>query len=335
MEKKKTILLFVLLIAASLLMCILTFAILSGNENSQKIIQNFVYNMPVCFLIGVIDYKIVNLSQQRKRKTTSIHIISDILLTALLIAILSGAANYLISLFRSHEFNLMKSVLPIILWNSIIVLFIEIFFYHKRQIEHEKQLATIEKKKALYQFQVLKNQINPHFLFNSLNILASLAYQDAARTNLFAKKLSNVYRYLLTTHERPTVTLAEELSFVDSYLYLEQIRFGDTLQVEIENREDCQTCHVIPASIQMLVENALKHNISTSKSPLIIQIRIKNETITVSNNLQLRNYVASNATGLKNLQHQYSLYGKAIEVAKDEKTFTVKMPFIQSVHFFT
>ena len=123
-------------------------------------------------------------------------------------------------------------------------------------------------------------------------------------------------------------TVQEELSFVESYLYLEHIRFGDALHVEIEDDLRNHHCLVIPASIQMLVENALKHNISTKKSPLIVHISIGNERITVRNNLQLRNYVASNRAGLKNLQRQYALYGTLVEILKDEKEFVVKLPFV-------
>ena len=183
-----------------------------------------------------------------------------------------------------------------------------------------------ERRKS--EMDALQSQINPHFLFNSLNVLASLAYQDTEKTNRFAKKLSTVYRYLLTTHGRATVTVQEELSFVESYLYLEHIRFGDALHVEIEDDLRNHHCLVIPASIQMLVENALKHNISTKKSPLIVHISIGNERITVRNNLQLRNYVASNGAGLKNLQRQYALYGTLVEILKDEKEFVVKLPFV-------
>ena len=96
--------------------------------------------------------------------------------------------------------DIFKSSLPVIPWNWIAVFQIEIFFYNLQQTEMEKRLAVIEKERALYQFEVLKNQINPHFLFNSLNVLASLTYQDAEKANLFTKKLSTVYRYLLTTH---------------------------------------------------------------------------------------------------------------------------------------
>lgn len=252
----------------------------------------------------------------------------DIVLTTALAVLLTYILNFLLMGGHGNFWHILRSSLPVVPWNWIIVLQIEIFFYSLQRSEMEKQMAVIEKEKALYQFEVLKNQINPHFLFNSLNVLASLAYQDTEKTNRFAKKLSTVYRYLLTTHGRATVTVQEELSFVESYLYLEHIRFGDALHVEIEDDLRNHHCLVIPASIQMLVENALKHNISTKKSPLIVHISIGNEGITVRNNLQLRNYVASNGAGLKNLQRQYALYGTLVEILKDEKEFVVKLPFV-------
>lgn len=289
----------------------------------------FFLNLPLCIGLGFIDFGVINLIYKRlKQRNNAVRILVDIVLTTTLAVLLTYILNFLLMGGHGNFWHILRSSLPVVPWNWIIVLQIEIFFYSLQRSEMEKQMAVIEKEKALYQFEVLKNQINPHFLFNSLNVLASLAYQDTEKTNRFAKKLSTVYRYLLTTHGRATVTVQEELSFVESYLYLEHIRFGDALHVEIEDDLRNHHCLVIPASIQMLVENALKHNISTKKSPLIVHISIGNEGITVHNNLQLRNYVASNGAGLKNLQRQYALYGTLVEILKDEKEFVVKLPFV-------
>lgn len=278
---------------------------------------------------GVHRLGVINLIYKRlKQRNNAVRILVDIVLTTALAVLLTYILNFLLMGGHGNFWHILRNSLPVVPWNWIIVLQIEIFFYSLQRSEMEKQMAVIEKEKALYQFEVLKNQINPHFLFNSLNVLASLAYQDTEKTNRFAKKLSTVYRYLLTTHGRATVTVQEELSFVESYLYLEHIRFGDALHVEIEDDLRNHHCLVIPASIQMLVENSLKHNISTKKSPLIVHISIGNEGITVRNNLQLRNYVASNRAGLKNLQRQYALYGTLVEILKDEKEFVVKLPFV-------
>ena len=302
MKHKKYIFFFISTISITLILIGCVYNLISGKSLQDNFVPQFFINLPFCIAIGFIDFGIIYMTYKRlKSRSNIIRILIDMALTTLVCIFITGLINYSLS----NTFHFLKSTLPIMPWNLIVVLQIEIFFYNLRQTE-------MEKEKALYQFKILKNQMNPHFLFNSLNVLASLAYQDAEKTNLFAKKLSSVYRYLLMTHEQHTVTLEEELTFVESYLYLEYIRFGNTLHVEIEDNSKKSNRLVIPASVQMLVENAIKHNISTKKSPLIIQILINDHLIVVSNNLQLRNSVSRNGTGLQNLQHQYTLYNKHI-----------------------
>ena len=329
MRHKRYIFLFILTVSVSLLVIGCVYNVISGKPWYANIMVQLFLNLPLCIGLGFIDFGVINLIYKRlKQRNNAVRILVDIVLTTALAVLLTYILNFLLMGGHGNFWHILRNSLPVVPWNWIIVLQIEIFFYSLQRSEMEKQMAVIEKEKALYQFEVLKNQINPHFLFNSLNVLASLAYQDTEKTNRFAKKLSTVYRYLLTTHGRATVTVQEELSFVESYLYLEHIRFGDALHVEIEDDLRNHHCLVIPASIQMLVENALKHNISTKKSPLIVHISIGNEGITVRNNLQLRNYVTSNGAGLKNLQRQYALYGTLVEILKDEKEFVVKLPFV-------
>lgn len=329
MRHKRYIFLFILTVSVSLLVIGCVYNVISGKPWYANIMVQFFLKLPLCIGLGFIDFGVINLIYKRlKQRNNAVRILVDIVLTTALAVLLTYILNFLLMGGHGNFWHILRNSLPVVPWNWIIVLQIEIFFYSLQRSEMEKQMAVIEKEKALYQFEVLKNQINPHFLFNSLNVLASLAYQDAEKTNRFAKKLSTVYRYLLTTHGRAMVTVQEELAFVESYLYLEHIRFGDALHVEIEDDLRNHHCLVIPASIQMLVENALKHNISTKKSPLIVHISIGNEGITVRNNLQLRNYVTSNGAGLKNLQRQYALYGTLVEILKDEKEFVVKLPFV-------
>lgn len=329
MRHKRYIFLFILTVSVSLFVFGCVYNVISGNPWHTGFMVHFFLNLPLCIGLGGIDFRIISLVYRRlKHRGNAVRILVDVALTTLLAVFLTFLLNVLLTGGHRDVWHILINSLPVIPWSWIIVLQMEIFFYSLQRSEIETRLAVVEKEKALYQLEALKNQINPHFLFNSLNVLASLAYQDAEKTNRFAKKLSTVYRYLLTTHGRATVTVQEELSFVESYLYLEHIRFGDALHVEIEDDLRNHHCLVIPASIQMLVENALKHNISTKKSPLIVHISIGNEGITVRNNLQLRNYVASNRAGLKNLQRQYALYGTLVEILKDEKEFVVKLPFV-------
>ena len=206
--KKKTILFFALLIAVSLLLFIYTFSVLAHmpeRTGDEGLWVNFLMNLPCCILIGYTDYLVSRPLQKRFSDRNVIRIALSFSLTALLVGLLAVTVNYTVARLYTHPFNIASSVFPIILWNSLIVLFIELFFYNHRQTEHQYRLIVMEKEKALYQFKALKNQINPHFLFNSLNVLASLAYEDAEKTNRFAKKLSGVYRYLLATDRKSVV----------------------------------------------------------------------------------------------------------------------------------
>ena len=325
---KKNILPFVLLISISLLACIIVFASLDGQISGINVLQNFVWNLPIGLLIGFIDYKIIVYSHRWHTSFSIWRVLGDILISDVLLGFLSVGYIFADTYLRGIEIHFSQRIILSTFCNSIIMLIAEIYFYNQRYLENKARLATIEKEKAQYQFEALKNQINPHFLFNSLNVLSALAYQDAGKANLFAKKLSSVYRYLLSTHEMIKVPLQEELDFVESYTYLEQIRFGDTLHITMEYEQEALSRYIVPASIQMLVENALKHNINTSQSPLEITIRINRDSVCVTNNLQLRNSVSKNHIGLQNLEKQYRIHGKHIEVRKSASDFTVKLPLL-------
>ena len=316
--KQKYAILYIIMIIVSLFMTVAVSAFAHLGTLPDTFFIQFLINIPFCLLFGIFDLYII---KQNTIKNNVVRIIVNLSVTTLSALLLPSFINYYFSDLTSIKEAVKNSIL-IISWNWMVVLQIEIFHFNLKQIE-------LEKEKNLYQFETLKSQVNPHFLFNCLNVLSSLAYQDAEKTNLFAKKLSNVYRYLLNTHERPTVTLKEELLFVDSYLFLEKIRFGSTLQIHINNNDEHQQASVIPASIQMLVENAIKHNISTHKHPLTIHITMETDGVTVANNIQLRNYVSRNGMGLNNLKKQYSLYGKKVNIVKTETSFIVKLPFIK------
>lgn len=329
-KPNKTILLFLFSSVLLLSVCFCSFGIIAGNGYFpwRTILLNLIGNVPAFLLMAGMDYLI--LARQLRRRDTPEWFMLRLLTATLSAPLLLCLIVYAAWMIFPFPFNFLSSIIPGTLCNAIIVLLISIYLYGKRQMESRQRLALMEREKMRYQFEALKNQINPHFLFNSLNVLASLAYQDADKTNLFVKKLAEVYRYLLTTHDRQTVSLEEELRFTEAYLYLENIRFGEALQVCMSRNCDTQPHFtVIPASLQMLVENAIKHNIATTKSPLIVRIIIGQEGITVSNNLQLRSYVGTkNGMGLANLRNQYALHGKQLSIKKTEKDYVVEMPFI-------
>jgi LytS/YehU family sensor histidine kinase len=216
---------------------------------------------------------------------------------------------------------LLKSAVPAIPWNWIVTLIIELFFYNERQ-------QKIEREKSHYQFIALRNQINPHFLFNCLNVLSSLAYSDAEKANTFAKRLASVYRYILSTNESQIVDIEDEIAYVNKYIYLEQVRFGDYLSVIIEDVRTTKKGHIIPVSVQQLVENAIKHNICSKEFPLKIEVLIDDIDIKVVNNVQLRKTSYGTGVGLDNIRRQYALHNHHITVSVSDTTFTVSLPII-------
>jgi two-component system, LytTR family, sensor kinase len=180
-------------------------------------------------------------------------------------------------------------------------------------------------------YQVLQNQVNPHFLFNSLNVLDSLLDTDVAKAKEFTLELSHFFRTVLYLKDKDLIPLKEEIDFVKKYIYLQQIRFGKALEVEIVVRKN-MTGNVIPLSLQALVENAIKHNEISRASPLKIMIAVTdNHTLMVENNIQPRNATEpGNKTGLKNLAGRYEyLTGKKVEIIQHSTYFRVILPLIQ------
>jgi two-component system, LytTR family, sensor kinase len=197
----------------------------------------------------------------------------------------------------------------------------------KTQVEAEK----LKKISIEAQFEALRNQINPHFLFNCFNVLSSLVYKDADTSAKFIAQLSNVYRYLLFNQDKKVILLKEELSFMDSYLYLLKIRFGENVIVDRRINVNVDKFYIAPATLQMLIENAIKHNVASKKNPLCISIITENEYITVINNLfEKEDKEQSTHIGLNNIQSRYNfLSDKNIIIDKNDFEFKVSIPLLE------
>lgn len=193
-------------------------------------------------------------------------------------------------------------------------------------LESEK----IKKEAISAKYEALKNQVNPHFLFNSLNALTNLVYEDADQSAKFIKKLSNVYRYVLETREKEVVSLKEELTFVQSYIFLQKIRHEDSLHFEMEELSD-DTGKVVPLAVQMLVENAFKHNVISDEDPLTIKIYKEDDTLIIENTLQKKNIMKEEESGigLQNIRARYELLSqKKMVIEEDNHLFRVILPLI-------
>lgn len=218
----------------------------------------------------------------------------------------------------------------------IITVIITTFLNSRKFLLEWRQLAIeTERLKSEYlasQYQSLKDQMNPHFLFNSLNALTYLVYENQEQAARFIKKLSDVYRYVLDTHDREVVPMDEELAFVRSYVFLQKIRFEDALQVDITVPDESNFL-VPPLALQMLMENAIKHNELSEERPLQIAIYLEgNAYLVVKNNRQLKETrETSSGIGLANIRARYA-YLSDTEVVEvdDQPEFKVKLPLLRT-----
>lgn len=173
-----------------------------------------------------------------------------------------------------------------------------------------KKNRELEKKNVLAQFEILKNQINPHFLFNSMNILGSLIQVKPDKAVSFTRQFSKLYRNILQLREQLLISLAEELDFVQAYLELQLMRFEGAMQVEMVIPPDLMQAALPPFAMQTVIENAIKHNIISESQPLHIHIQATAEAVSIRNNLQRRPQPQdSTQTGLQNLRSRYALLG--------------------------
>ncbi len=206
----------------------------------------------------------------------------------------------------------------------------EALFYFRQWKDSLQAAERLKKEHTISQLEALRSQVNPHFLFNSLNTLASLIPEDPSRAVVFVHELSKVYRNILDLKEREAVTLAEELECLHSYLYLVGERFGESLHVDVRVDEAAQRHYIVPLSLQILAENAIKHNIVSRKKPLRLEILSHDGFLMVGNNLQLKaGKQEGTGTGLRNIKERFRLtFGKDVRVEETATHFSVYLPLI-------
>ena len=184
---------------------------------------------------------------------------------------------------------------------------------------------------AQYRYQILKRQLNPHFLFNSLNALDCLVCDEKTeQASTYIHKLAGVYRYMIKSEEEQLVPLEDELQFVEKYVDLMTVRFPDGLKVEIDISQEQMSKFILPCSLQLLIENATKHNVISAANPLVVNIKSDNESICVTNNIIPKlTQVSSTGLGQKYIRQQYqNLCGEEIVISQNETEYKVVLPLI-------
>jgi len=207
-----------------------------------------------------------------------------------------------------------------------------IYYFVSTRIRLIRFQQEKEKQLLVSQLEVLRNQLNPHFLFNSFNTLMNIIDKDKQLAMEFAEKLSDFYREILLLQDREMVTVAEELSLLQNYIYLQQKRFGNNLQLDLHIFDEHKTAGIPPLTLQLLAENALKHNTVDENNPLLIKIESAQSFLIVSNNISRQEGVVKSAgIGLQNIRRRvFLLTGEEVKVVKAETEFNVIIPIKNS-----
>ena len=229
-----------------------------------------------------------------------------------------------------------KSILPALPFTLLISFIISLIFTALGFFNSWKQsFIQAEKLKAemmAYKYESLRNQINPHFLFNSLNVLSDLVYDDQAMAVKFIRQMSDLFRYVLDSRDKELVPLKEELTFIQAYTFMLKTRFEEKLIIDIDVNPNPDE-YIVPMTLQLLIENAVKHNEVSEAFPLHISICRQNSSLEVLNNIKLKKIGESTTkTGLKNITQQYAFFSeRLIEIISTDEQYLVRVPLLKSV----
>lgn len=290
------------------------------------------------FLIAVPDLIIIYFLNKILPWNQNIvkRIVLQLVFTILFAVLVSSLITIISHLINHYE----EGLYPVLIINALIssvvnillmaVLEALIFFNDSKQSKIRTE--NLEKELSQIKFEVLKNQINPHFMFNSLNVLSGLIENDVAKAQQFIDEFSMIYRYVLETIEKPVVTLNEELGFVRSYIFLQQMRYGEDLLMEVNIPAHLLNMYMPPLSLQIVLENAIKHNVINSSKPLRIEIFHDKSWLKVRNNIQAKISSAySSGLGQKNMIKRYAMISDKIpEFIVEANHYLVKLPLLEN-----
>jgi len=224
-----------------------------------------------------------------------------------------------------------NTAISILLDYTLTLVVVVILASYALQLQARAKLASEEANLAQYRYHKLKQQVNPHFLFNSLNVLdCMIQEQTPAEASRYTHKLAEVYRYLIKNEDETTVRLRDEMDFVSLYVDLLKVRFPEGLEVDVDLPEEWMSRSVVPCCLQLLIENATKHNAVRPENPLRIEIRAEGDRVRVSNN-RIPRLTKPTSTGLgrQYIRQQYrDLSGQSIDVREDDRQYTVTLPVL-------
>jgi len=311
----------------------------TANKSTQAYLVSFGFYQLYALVLGFGNTRYFNFLETLKWKETNglkriiIGIIGSVIITLIGLFLLRAFSSVVYSGYSFTNFlaneKLKYYTFGFLVTMLIVTIFHAIYFYNryqKNKIKEQKVIAGTASAK----FDALKNQLDPHFLFNSLNVLTSLIEENPNNAQKFTTSLSKVYRYILEQKNKDLITVEQELKFAKTYMSLLKMRFEDSLVFDIPEQASNPESKVVPLSLQLLLENAVKHNIVTESKPLHIKIYESNGNLIVENNLQIKQVVKkSSGVGLNNIKQRYQLLSnKSVSIAESKTSFKVAIPML-------
>lgn len=314
---------------------------------NPKTIENYFYGLLIClvysFFLGISNAFINKFLSEKyswteETKKRTIYGVIVTVIVNVIVSYLCGYLNFVVIQQVATTEEFFSSKYGFTNWFTINIALLASAFLHAKSFMEEWKKASrkevIEQKliakSANAQFESLKNQLDPHFLFNSLNVLSSLIDENPNQAQRFTASMSKIYRYVLEQKDKELVTVEEEIDFAKVYCELLKTRFEDSVNFEFKVEDSDLKSFVVPLSLQLLLENCIKHNFATSSKPLSITIYSENGYLFIENNMQQREQVKDSAgIGLSNIVQRYSLLTKTnVFIEKSNEFFRVKIPIL-------
>ena len=302
----------------------------------SRLFMGTLLSLVAAFLIAYPDLYVIR--HMNRRFPWCGKIIQRILIQLSLTLLIALIGSSLITTF-SHLINPYKETLHSVMitnglivsvCNIIIMIILEAWIFFMESAESKKKTESLEKELSQIRFEVLKNQINPHFMFNSLNVLSGLIDKDPNKAQEFIDEFSHIYRYVIETIEKPVVMVQDELDFIRSYMFLQQMRYGRQLEFSVDLPASLMHQYLPPLSLQLVMENAVKHNLISEEKPLRIELSYNNNHLVVRNNLQPKiTGNRSTRVGQENLIKRYKLISREVPEFKVGTThYQATLPLI-------
>ncbi|CAM3662938.1 2TM domain-containing protein [Flavobacterium gelidilacus] len=330
-----------LLIGFSIFCIIILINVLNGQKISfnEELLITFFYTLLYSFslhlantyLFIALDKYFIN--ERFSSKRILVGFISSFFLSLFIIFLLRIFGNVVVEGERLSDFLKYEKASNYVMasvFTFVVLLIIHLIYFYRAFQENKVKEQKIIAGTASAKFESLKSQIDPHFLFNSLNVLSSLIEENPENAQKFTTSLSKIYRYVLEQKDKELVTVAEELAFAKTYMNLLKMRFEDSITYEVPENFNDEDAKVVPLSLQLLLENCIKHNIVSEKKPLHIKISIKNNELIVENNKQKKEVLQDRrGVGLQNIVSRYAILTKRNVLVEDtDAYFRIKLPIL-------